>query len=365
MISKFHRVAAWLTGAFVAVIASPSFAAEVDSPVDALYQEYCAVCHGDKGDGMTRVRRGLNPPPRDFTTAVAKAELTRERMLQSVAKGRPGTAMMAFSPRLTDAQIASLVDYISDKFMAKETVAVDDAMRDRAAGERIYVSNCSVCHGDEGNGAMWTQNSLNPPPRDFTATSPNELTRERMLTSVTHGRPGTAMMSFANRLASKDIERVVDYIRGTFLGRGMSTARAAQGHGALGAAAPAPIIPADMSLPLPKQLVGDVKWGGEFYAKNCFVCHGEKGGGDGPRAAFNRPRPRNFLADDARQTLNRPALFSAISMGKNGTVMPAWSKVLNEQEIANIAEFVFQAFIQPVAATPSDAVTDDKKKAPG
>lgn len=365
MISKFPRVAGWLTGAFVAMVVLPSFAAETDNPAAALYQEHCAVCHGDKGDGMTRVRRGLNPPPRDFTSAVAKAELTRERMLQSVAMGRPGTAMMAFSPRLSDAQIASLVDYISNQFMAKETVAVDDAMRDRAAGERIYVSNCSVCHGDEGNGAMWTQNSLNPPPRDFTATSPSELTRERMLTSVTHGRPGTAMMSFANRLASKDIERVVDFIRGTFLGRGMSTARAAQGHGALGAAVPAPIVPADMSLPLPKQLVGDVNWGGEFYAKNCFVCHGEKGGGDGPRAAFNRPRPRNFLADDARQTLNRPALFSAISMGKNGTVMPAWSKVLNEQEIANIAEFVFQAFIQPVAATPSEVVADDKKKAPG
>jgi mono/diheme cytochrome c family protein len=43
--------------------------------------------------------------------------------------------------------------------------------------------------------------------------------------------------------------------------------------------------------------------------------------------------------------LNRPVLFEAISNGRLGTNMPAWSKVLNNQEIANVAEFVFQNFI--------------------
>jgi len=118
-----------------------------------------------------------------------------------------------------------------------------------------------------------------------------------------------------------------------------------------------------MSLPLPEQLTGDAQWGREFYLKNCFTCHGEKGDGQGPRASFNRPAPRNFLADDSRKVLNRPALFKAIGMGKPGTVMPAWSKVLTDQEIANVAEFVFVTFIHP-AQLDVPTTEDEKKKVP-
>ena len=101
-----------------------------------------------------------------------------------------------------------------------------------------------------------------------------------------------------------------------------------------------------MSLPFPQGLQGDAQKGEQFYMSNCFTCHGKKGDGAGPRAHFNQPRPRNFLSEEARLTLNRPNLFNAISIGKPGTVMPAWNKVLSDNEIANVAEFVYQTFIQ-------------------
>lgn len=102
---------------------------------------------------------------------------------------------------------------------------------------------------------------------------------------------------------------------------------------------------ADMSLPMPLGLKGDAVKGGAFYMKNCFTCHGVQGDGNGPRAYFITPPPRNFLLDTSRQKLNRPVLFEAITNGRVGTNMPAWGKVLGTQEIANIAEFVFQNFI--------------------
>lgn len=336
------------------------------APADgaAIYQQYCAVCHGERGDGQTRARRGLNPPPRDFTTPLARAELSRERMLAAVIQGRPGTAMMAFDTRLNEAEIAAVVDHIRASYMLQEDVPVNAAMVSQAAGERIYVSNCAVCHGDDGNGAMWTKTSLNPPPREFTLASPDELSRERMITSVTHGRPGTAMMSFAQRLSAAEIETVVDYVRGSFLGKGLqaSAPGAMPGHPPIPAQPPAPVVAADMTLPFPNNLVGDAVKGGEFYIDNCATCHGEKGDGNGPRAAFNRPPPRNFLGEEARRTLNRPNLLRAIAIGKPGTVMPAWSKVLSDQEMANVAEFVFQHFVAPTASTPAagpDSVTPD------
>lgn len=105
-----------------------------------------------------------------------------------------------------------------------------------------------------------------------------------------------------------------------------------------------PVV-ADMSLPMPLGLKGDPVKGGEFFMKTCATCHGKNGDGDGPRAYFITPPPRNFLLETSRQRLNRPTLFEAVTNGRIGTNMPAWGKVLNNQEVANVAEFVFQHFI--------------------
>ena len=102
---------------------------------------------------------------------------------------------------------------------------------------------------------------------------------------------------------------------------------------------------ADMSLPMPKGLKGDPDKGRDFYMQNCYTCHGVTGAGDGPRAYFINPVPRDFLLEASRQYLNRPALFEAITNGRVRSEMPSWGKVLNEQEIANVAEYVFQNFI--------------------
>ncbi|HTN95034.1 MAG TPA: cytochrome c [Gallionella sp.] len=104
---------------------------------------------------------------------------------------------------------------------------------------------------------------------------------------------------------------------------------------------------ADMSLPMPLGLTGDPVKGRAFFMGNCFTCHGVKGDGNGPRAYFITPPPRDFLLETSRQRLNRPVLFEAIANGRLGTNMPAWGKVLTSQDIADVAEFVFENFIHP------------------
>jgi mono/diheme cytochrome c family protein len=114
-------------------------------------------------------------------------------------------------------------------------------------------------------------------------------------------------------------------------------------------AAPTPTVISDMSLPMPLGLKGDYNKGAAFFMRTCATCHGAKGDGNGPRAYFITPPPRNFLLDTSRQRLNRPVIFEAVTNGRVGTNMPAWGKVLNNQEIANVTEFVFQNFIQASA----------------
>jgi mono/diheme cytochrome c family protein len=338
-----------------------------------IYKNFCAVCHGDLGDGMTRARRGLNPPPRNFTTRIAKAELSDERMLNSVTHGRPGTAMMAFDARLSAQQIQSVVAHIKDQFMLTDDVLLSEDMVSLERGKNIYVSNCAVCHGDDGGGSMWTKTSLNPPPRDFTTLqSMEELTRERMLSSVSYGRPGTAMMSFAKNLSKTEIEAVVDYVRNEFIGRvaqvqsdgeavPSANSHAASPHSRQPAQPPRQ-PDADMSLAFPGNLVGQVQSGEAFFIANCSTCHGEQGNGDGPRSNFIRPKPRNFLSDDSRRLMNRPALYRAIALGKQGTVMPSWDKVLSAQQIADVAEFVFSTFIKPVEVQEETSTQSDPEK---
>ncbi|MBI1195671.1 MAG: c-type cytochrome [Gammaproteobacteria bacterium] len=356
----------------VAFLCAVLFPVANASTIDAqsLYQKHCSACHGEKGDGHSRASVALTPPPRDFTTSDAWRMLSRERMLTSVTYGRPGTAMVAFGDRFDKAEIAAIVDYVRNTFMHPPTA------KERSGGDAIYREHCAVCHGDKGSGAQWTQFSLNPAPRDFTTpVAREELTRERMVTSVTYGRPGTAMMSFRKRLTAEQIGTVVDYIRGTFMAQGGDTGAAGvatttepadampaghpHGHGAAPATvmAPATAEPVDMDAPMPFGLRPDAAAGRAFFMANCFTCHGRKGDGKGPRSKFISPPPRDFLTEDARSRYNRPALFKAIALGKAGTVMPAWSKVLDEQQIANVAEFVYTAFIHPGA----DEAADKKK----
>ena len=58
-------------------------------------------------------------------------------------------------------------------------------------------------------------------------------------------------------------------------------------------------------------------------------------------------KPRNFVEDASRARFNRVALYAAISEGRLGTEMPAWSKVATPQQMADVSEYLFQTFIRP------------------
>lgn len=77
--------------------------------------------------------------------------------------------------------------------------------------------HCYFCHGYSGDARTVASGYLNPPPRDFTTSDPEQLTRERMLRAVREGRAGTAMMGFTGKLDEADIVAVVSFIRQRFM----------------------------------------------------------------------------------------------------------------------------------------------------
>ena len=301
---------------------------------ELIYHNYCSVCHGDRGDGRSRARNSLNPPPTDFTTAQARTMLSRSRMILALQHGRPGTAMTAWTTQLSQTEIEAVVDYIRDTMMAPEPGSP------LAKGRALYGHHCIACHGERGQGVGASPS--HPAPRAFTPDS----TRAAMLAAVAQGRFGALKHEFAGKLKPEEIENTVDYIRKSLASAhpanpaaGISGTRAHGGRGRDAAAS------TDASAALPGGLAGNAARGKRLYQHNCVACHGANGDGNGPRAVRLGARPREF--GEKMPGMNRPALYAAIAEGKAGTEMPAWKAVLERQQIADLAEYVWRTHFAP------------------
>ena len=58
-----------------------------------LFQEYCALCHGENGDGRGVRREGLTSSPRDFTDASWRTSTSPRQVFFAIREGLRGTAM--------------------------------------------------------------------------------------------------------------------------------------------------------------------------------------------------------------------------------------------------------------------------------
>ena len=338
-----------------------------------LYRRACAACHGEVGGQEAR-----DPVPgmTDLGSEEAVRALSPARILRSVREDH-GDLLQRVDGYGGEEGLVALVAYIRQAVLPPAPVA------DTGWGQDIYTRTCRVCHGDDGNGASWTRAALDPSPFDFTSEKAKPLTRRHMIQIVRHGSPNTAMVGFTTQLSSPEIAAVVDYIRAAFVRSGEEAESVVEGdgpdhaptveraqhaaseHGATDEIRHAGHGPdpgdRDMSAPFADGLIGDRARGAKLYDANCTACHGEAGDGEGPRAYFMTRKPENFTSEQARAELNRPHLFASISMGVVGTEMPAWSKVVDDQQIADVAEYVLTKFLQPEpgsmvagAAEPAD-----------
>lgn len=187
----------------------------------------------------------------------------------------------------------------------------------------IYRLYCSVCHGDKGDGQSRAKYSFAVPPRDFTSPeAAMEFTRERMITSVTYGRPGTAMTAWRTELTPAQIEAVVDHIRTNFMKLGSGTAPG--------------------SAPSSKLLASR---GGVLYMQACSMCHGDTG----KRMTSGRmqPPPTDFTLPKAASELTRKRMIASITNGRPGTSMKGYGQEYSQSDIAAMADFIREAFMQP------------------
>lgn len=71
-------------------------------------QEFCAICHGRKGDGKGALASQYDPPPRNFSCAKTVNGVPDGQLFWIIRFGSPGTAMPPHG-KLSDEQIWQLV----------------------------------------------------------------------------------------------------------------------------------------------------------------------------------------------------------------------------------------------------------------
>jgi mono/diheme cytochrome c family protein len=87
--------------------------------------------------------------------------------------------------------------------------------------------------------------------------------------------------------------------------------------------------------------------GKTVYEKHCVECHGTSGRGDGASAAFLVPRPRDFTTGKYKirttETGSVPTdddLIASVKRGLYGTTMPAWDRILPDNDIADVVQYL-------------------------
>ncbi|MFQ3194140.1 MAG: cytochrome c oxidase cbb3-type subunit 3 [Colwellia sp.] len=188
--------------------------------------------------------------------------------------------------------------YAERKIIDLATANDDEATSARKVGQRLYLQNCSQCHGSDARGATGFPNLAD---KDWLYGGSPEMIKA----SLIHGRKANGMIAWSAALGGEQgVKEVTAYVL-SLSGREVDTEAAK---------------------------AGKVKFA------MCAACHGSEGkGSDAMGIALGAPN----LTDNIWLYGGSPrAVEMSIANGRAG-VMPAWDKILGEQKIHVISAYVY------------------------
>jgi DMSO reductase family type II enzyme heme b subunit len=242
-----------LAGAALCLVGSVLFAAPGSLAAQdttrgrAVYDKWCADCHGDGGAGDGPAAASMLPRPRDFTLALYQVRSTASGQLptdadlrRAIDEGLPGTAMPGWRDRLSQAERRDVMAYLKtfSAFFTNPALAPvalefgrppggGSSAAALRVGRQIYDSiECFKCHGPEGRGDGPSAPTLEDDagmPIYAADLAQNWLFNgggsvEDVYRRLRTGLDGTPMPSFSdlldqNFITDEDLWRVAQYVR--------------------------------------------------------------------------------------------------------------------------------------------------------
>jgi cytochrome c oxidase cbb3-type subunit 3 len=195
-------------------------------------------------------------------------------------------------------------------------------------GKELFGEYCAVCHGYDGQGRIGA--SLQG---WFSSIDPAAFVRS----TVSDGVAGT-MPAFAQSKGGPLTEEEIDDIAAFVLSWRERVESAPT-------PTPVPVTP----IPKVAGVTGDPTAGAQVFARECQLCHGERGqGGIGASLSgvIAGSQPAAFL----RQVVNE---------GIDGSPMPAFEGVLGEDEVENVVALILSWERPQAAGTTPEAEEED------
>lgn len=222
-----------------------------------------------------------------------------------------------------------------------------------ARGQSLFIKQCAICHGDQGDGAGKFAYLMDPRPRNLQqgnfklATTENQIPTEAdLLRTISRGMPGSAMPPWGH-LPVSDLEALAKYVRQ--LHTNAVAAEVAKEAKTKSEAAelvtrktqPGPPI----NIP-PEPSFGDMQWfrGRRIYLEACASCHGVDGHPVADAVKFDNEGypvpPRSFVNGIFKGGSEGHQLYVRIVKGIKGTPMPSSEGVYKDDEVWDLVHYV-------------------------
>lgn len=168
------------------------------------YAKYCALCHGDRGQGYTADNANALAHPEFLAT------VTDEHLRRAIVRGRPGTTMSAwgraYGGPLDDGAASDLVAFLRKwQQVPTNDVHARKVVGEIARGQTVYDAQCKDCHGTRGVGGQY-MTVANP---EFLFTASDGFLRH----AIDKGRGGTPMAPYGGSLTAQELDDLVVLIR--------------------------------------------------------------------------------------------------------------------------------------------------------
>ena len=168
------------------------------------YQQYCALCHGADRQGYVN----------DDAPSLRSESLIRSayptHLVYTIGYGRRGTPMGGYFEEIggpfDNDRLYRLAQWLKEQVGVEPLdLPLEPIPGDISLGEETYAVNCSVCHGENGEGDIGP--AIGNPA--MLSLSTDAFLRY----AIENGRDGTEMPAFANTLSEDEIEGVVAFLR--------------------------------------------------------------------------------------------------------------------------------------------------------